>query len=100
VNNLLRYAFGVGPADPLVDLLPNLVAADGGTAFRFRYDPTKEDLRWRVHSSTDLSDWSTTLLDSAVQAVPPPDDGWSQIPVPTAPGGRVFTRLAVEWSEN
>jgi autotransporter-associated beta strand protein len=100
VNNLLRYAFGVGPADPVAHLLPNLVAGNGGTVFRFVYDPSKEDLLWRVHSSNDLSDWSQTLWDSATQPVPPSEGGWVQVLVPTNPSGRVFTRLEVEWSED
>ncbi|MCU0780378.1 MAG: CotH kinase family protein, partial [Akkermansiaceae bacterium] len=57
VPNLLRHALGVGPFDPVVGLLPIVApAGDGSLVVRFRYDPAKTDLTWRVRASSDLVD--------------------------------------------
>jgi autotransporter-associated beta strand protein len=82
--NLLRYALGTGPRDPVAALLPRIgPAAPAGFAFRFRFDPAKADLAWIVRRSPDLADWSGVLFDSRTDTPPAPDpEGWTNLPVP------------------
>jgi hypothetical protein len=103
VPNLLRHAMGVGPFDPVAHLLPALSqTGDGSLRFRFRYDPGKTDLTWRVRASSDLADWAHVLFDTAVDAIPSLEDGWLPVIVPATLGTnpqtdpRVFLRLEVE----
>jgi hypothetical protein len=101
VTNLMRYALGAGPYEPVAHLLPQLVAAPGSRVFRFPYDPAKTDLLWRVEASGDLTAWPHTLFDSVTDPDPPLQDGWLEVPVPEnlgggAPDPRVFARLRVE----
>lgn len=94
--NLLRYALGLGPHDPVEPWSPRL-AHEPGTApvFSFAYDSAKADLVWIVRGSPDLDDWNTTLFDSRHDAPPAPAmDGWTEIPVP-ATESRLFLRLEV-----
>lgn len=93
VSNLMRYAHGVGPFEPILPLLP-VLQADGtaGFTYRFRYDPTKPDLLWRVKASADLSDWSQELFDSTLSPIPPLIDGWLPLPIPPT-DTHLFLRL-------
>ncbi|GAA5125099.1 hypothetical protein GCM10023212_26140 [Luteolibacter yonseiensis] len=101
VENLIRYALGVGPYDPVAGLLPELLKNGGNHDFRFRYDATKPDLIWRVKGTNDLTTWPTVLFDSQTSTIPPLENGWLGIPLP-APGGgqdegsKLFIRLEVE----
>lgn len=97
VANLIRYAHGVGPFAPVNHLLPLLHIAGSTREFRFRYDPGKADLVWKVRASADLGDWSQVLFDSRTSPIPPADNGWIAIPVPAASSpDRRFLRLEVE----
>lgn len=103
ISNLLRYACGVGPGEPVLHLLPTLTPpAASGAIFRFRYDAAKTDLVWRVKASTDLVTWPHTLFDSAGDPIPPLNDGWLPVAVPPAltggatPDARQFVRLELE----
>jgi len=106
IANILRYAHGVGPYAPVLHLLP-VLAQDGGTLkFRFRFDPSKTGLVWRVKASPDLNNWSSTLFDSTTTSpIPPLEDGWLSVDIPPhlgpgpAPDPRIFTRLQVELTE-
>ncbi len=93
-SNLLRYALGLGLDDPAAPRLPGLTAAaEGHLVFRFRHDPTKTDLVWRVERSPDLHDWTTALYDSRFNPTPPRDlDGWTELLVPLDTP-RLFLRL-------
>ncbi|WP_035609871.1 lamin tail domain-containing protein [Haloferula sp. BvORR071] len=105
VQNILRYAFGVGPRDPVAHLMPALVSGDGTRRFRFRYDPALSDLRWRVLASNNLRDWPRELFNSTSSPVPPVVNGWLSIAVPLHLGEgpdadpEIFTRLHVELAE-
>ncbi|WP_193213811.1 lamin tail domain-containing protein [Luteolibacter marinus] len=98
ISNILRYALGAGPHDPVTHLLPKLTAVPGFT-FSFRFDPSLTDLIWRVKASPDLDDWSTVLFDSVTDTPPPLVDGWLPVELPASLGGgplpdpRIFTRL-------
>lgn len=102
VANIIRYAHGVGPYDPVVHLLPVLVADGGGRQFRFRHDPALTDLVWKVTASNDLGSWPATLFDSTVGPVPPLDNGWLPVTLPAsltgnpAPDPRIFARLELQ----
>lgn len=62
--NLLLYAFGFTPGAHLPDFLPRLSLADGLPSYRFRFDPGKRDLAYRVEASADLRLWDRVLFDS------------------------------------
>jgi len=97
IANLIRYAHGVAPGEPVLDLLPR-IAADPGRLpdFRFRHDLSKADLVWIVRSSPDLDDWSEVLFDSRIHTPPAPDaSGWTALPVPATDGNR-FLRLEIK----
>ncbi len=95
IPNLLRYALGADGGEP--PLLPRFEVADGVAAFRFRYDPARFDLVYRVEASDDLSDWSeaAVLFDSSASVLSPGSDGWLEIGDPEPVGGRRFYRLRV-----
>ncbi len=97
VQNLIRHAHGVGPAEPVLSLLPRLVTSPGGPpVFLFRFDPSIPDIDWLVRSSPDLDDWSGLLFDSRIHTPPAPDgEGWTHLPVP-ANGERRFLRLELQ----
>ncbi|MCU0795200.1 MAG: CotH kinase family protein [Akkermansiaceae bacterium] len=96
MSHLMRYAHGVGPGQPMSDLLPRVArGADGQPSFHFRLDPAKPGIAWIVRSSTDLAAWSTVLFDSRTDTPTEPDaSGWTKLPLPSA-GDRVFTRLEI-----
>lgn len=102
ISNILRYAHGVGPHDPVAHLLPVLVKDGAAHEFRFRYDPALTDLVWRVKASNDLGGWPYTLFDSTVGPIPPLEDGWLPVAVPASLGGnpapdaKAFLRLEVQ----
>lgn len=101
VENLIRYAHGAGPHDPVLHLLPVVGTSGPARVFKFRYDATKTDLRWRVRASNDLSDWSGVLFDSATSPIPPLEDGWLSVEIPDSldnsptPDPKIFMRLEV-----
>jgi hypothetical protein len=93
--NLMRYAFGLENSDPAQwhTYLPYLETVDGEGVFRFRLDPTKLDLRWRVWGSTDLSDWPYLLFDSA-SGSPLSEGGWTETATSSMPADEPqFLRL-------
>lgn len=102
IANLLRYAHGAGPLDPVSHLLPVMEVTGADRVFRFRLDATKPDLIWRVRASNDLDDWPFILFDSSVTPVPPLQDGWLHIPVPSSLQGlpdadaQSFLQLQIE----
>ena len=104
IANILRYAHGVGPYDPIQAFLP-VIAKDGSTReFRFRYDATKTDLVWKVKASNDLGDWSHELFNTSSDPIPVLEDGWLVVEIPpylgTGPDadGKIFTRLEVSFA--
>jgi hypothetical protein len=97
ISNLLRYALGVGPHDPVAGRLPAITnTPGGGFAFRFPYDPNKSDLILRVLASPDLGEWSQVVLDSEQDPLPPGADGWVDVPLDDEGGLRTFWRLMIE----
>ena len=102
IANLIRYAHGVGPGDPVEHLLPRIVKSGGGFAYRFRYDATKTDIAWQVRASGDLASWPDVIFDSRTDPIPPLVDGWLEVPVPPSLGGgpapapRMFLRLGLD----
>ena len=92
IANILRYAHGVGPYAPVHHLLPR-IAKDGSLReFRFRYDASKIDLVWKVKASDDLAGWTQTLFDSTTDPIPPLEDGWLSVELPST-GSKIFARL-------
>ncbi|MBN8461123.1 MAG: hypothetical protein J0M04_25130, partial [Verrucomicrobia bacterium] len=102
VPNLMRYAIGIGPDDSAAGLLPKLVPAGNGFVYRFRYDPARTDLVYRVRASPDLTGWPATLFDTSADPIPPLDNGWLPVTLPpNLTGGqgqdpRMFVRLHID----
>ncbi len=95
VNNLLRYALGLGRNGNPHPLLPELEREEHGITFLFPFDPAKNDLIHRVARSEDLLDWEEKIFDSDV------DDwndllqeGWLRVTEPEE--DRIFYRLEIE----
>jgi autotransporter-associated beta strand protein len=65
VPNLLRYAFGIGPGSAIAERMPRFALESGRPVYRFRFDPGKRDLVYRVEASRDLREWSRVLFDSS-----------------------------------
>lgn len=100
VVNLIRYAHGVGAYEWITPMLPELMKVGGGFVYRIRYDASIPGISWRVVASSNLSDWSQVLFDSETSAIPPLDDGWLPVTIPshleTGPSdSRIFTRLEI-----
>ena len=93
VSNLMHYALGVGPYDPVVTRLPQLVKSGSTFALRFPFDATKADLIWRVQTTQTLNAWTNVVFDSQSGPLPPLTDGYLAIPLPPLPGN--FARLEV-----
>lgn len=64
VPNLLLYAFGAESGAGVPDFLPRFSLTEGLPAYRFRFDPGKRDLVYRVEASSDLLLWNRVLFDS------------------------------------
>lgn len=101
VCNLMRYALGVGPYDPVTHLMPTLIRSETARSFRFLFDPTRTDLIWRVRASHDLSDWSHVIFDSQTSPLTPLENGCLSVTLPEfldtgpAPVPQMFIRLEV-----
>ncbi|MCU0748728.1 MAG: lamin tail domain-containing protein [Akkermansiaceae bacterium] len=102
IVNLIRYAHGVGPYDPVMSLLPNLIKAGGGFVYRIRYDNSLPGISWRVVASNNMTDWRRVLFDSETSTIPPLEDGWLSVTIPAYLGlgpnadPRIFTRLEIQ----
>ena len=102
VTNLMRYALGVGPLDPVAAQLPALVKSGSGFGLRFPFDAAKSDLIWRIQATHDLGDWSHVVFDSETSPIPSLNNGYLTVPVPaylgTGPARdpQIFTRLEVQ----
>jgi Lamin Tail Domain/CotH kinase protein len=102
IANLVRYALGVGPYQPVTPLLPGLLKTAGQSKFRFRYDPTKTDLIWRVKATNTLTAWNSVLFDSTTSQIPAMVDGWLSVAMPNTLGTgpatdpKMFMRLEVQ----
>lgn len=102
IANIVRYAHGVGPYDPVAHLLPVLVKNGATYQFRFRYDPALTDLVWKVKASNTLGTWPNTLFDSTVGPIPPLQSGWLPVNLPSSlsgnpqPDPRIFARLELQ----
>jgi hypothetical protein len=63
IPNLLRYGFGLNPANPRAGasaLMPQPELRDGHLAIRFHRTPAAEDLDYRVEASEDMLTWRTS----------------------------------------
>ncbi|WP_238991364.1 RICIN domain-containing protein [Rariglobus hedericola] len=79
VSNLLRYALGLTQSEAPSPSMPVLTSSASGLDFRFRFDPGLTDVTYRVEASTDLIDWTETVFDSRLDALPALVDGWLEI---------------------
>jgi len=98
IANIVRYAHGVGPYASVLHLMPRIVKDGSVREFRFRYDASKTDLIWRVKTSDNLTAWPQTLFDSATDPIPPLEDGWLSVELPSA-GTEIFARLELSFEE-
>ena len=95
VSNLLRYALGIDKLSTAVNRMPYMLDNAGTMNYAFPYDPAKSDLQYQVKGSVDLTNWSYTLFDSAVDS-DVPVNGWLQLDGSEIPGSeRKFYRLEI-----
>lgn len=98
VNNLLRYAHGLGPHDRWEGLMPVMASSPlGSHRFRFRYDAAKTDLVWRVVGTSDPGNWGVVAFDSSVDPAPETVDGWSEVALPASLSGGAAVDSAQFW---
>ncbi len=78
IPNLMRYAFGIGWETPAVERLPRLVLEGEAVAYRFPFDPGRDDVVYVVEASGDVADWSrpALLFDSRVDYPDALEEGW------------------------
>src|SRR5690606_29591781 len=73
VPNLMRYAFGMEPADSVRDLLPvvQVEAADGEPSMRLTLSYTRNrmarDLEFAILASEDLRNWEAVPEENIVE---------------------------------
>ena len=94
VPNLMRFALGLGLAQPPAPRLPALQSAADGWVYRFPFDPDLGDIVYRVFMSENLADWSEVFVHSGSDTAPQTVEGWLELYVPPAP--RLFYQLTVE----
>lgn len=106
VANLIRYAFGLGPFDPVGGLMPRIVRTADGMALLFHRDPAVSGLRWKVTASADLAGWGRVVFDSAVDGLPGGhDDPWfnAAVGLPDSldgvPSSALFFRLEIAFAD-
>jgi hypothetical protein len=101
-TNLLKYALGIGPREPLAaDSMQAWLEQEPGNRLRvrFRRDPRKFDIDYIVEATTDpTAGWPVILYHSGQQAALPNNDGDHMIISDTADSSqnpRRFIRLRV-----
>jgi autotransporter-associated beta strand protein len=88
-QNLLRYALGAQL--DLTGRLPTLTLTENA-AFRFPFDPGRDDITVRLQATHNLADWSNAdiLFDSSTQLLTPDPQGDLTITTPITPTPRFF----------
>ena len=98
VQNLMRYALGMGWNTPATERFPRLTLNSGGagSAYRFPFDSGRDDVAYVVEATGDLKDWSkaASLFDSRSDFPEELDEGWLTVRE-TELATRRFYRLRV-----
>ncbi|MCD8482071.1 MAG: PKD domain-containing protein [Verrucomicrobia bacterium] len=102
ISNLMRFAFGLGPLDPVpAEYMPRLELVNGTPTtlgvMKFRTRADAEGFTWSVEQSADLSTWST--VDTSALTPETLSDGYHQWTVDATPGeteNAVFLRLILQ----
>lgn len=94
--NLIKYALGLQPWDPVRDASLAAGINGGGQLFmRFHLDRSLGDITYRVLASPDMMDWSEVVFDSSVTPGPNSDGDMHEVLVPTGGLPHRFLRLGV-----
>ena len=78
-----------------------LTGQAGSYIYRFRYDPAKTDLVYKVIGTSDPDVWPHAIFSSDSDPIPPLDNGWLSLAVPAFlgagpdPAPRMFLRMEV-----
>jgi hypothetical protein len=106
IQNLLRYGFGLNPANPRAGaaaLLPRPELRDGHLAIRFHRTPAAEDLDYRVEASEDMLNWRVSgseVEDISMQEPPgDPTNAIFRVTQPAVQSSVRFLRVRVVRSE-
>ena len=99
IKNLVAYALGLAPGEPLVaDRLPTLSVNGDTRVFTTPFDPRRDDIRYVVEASDDPGQWTNAivLFDSATD-FPPDTDEYGRISIEDQETGipRRFYRLKI-----
>jgi len=80
VQNLMRYALGIGRDVSASERFPRLTFGVGGqvAVYRFPFDPGRDDLAYVVEATDDLADWreAVSLFDSRADFPEELEEGW------------------------
>jgi hypothetical protein len=94
--NLIKYALGLIPWDPVTDTsLKTGVNGSGQLFARFHLDRSLTDITYRVLASPDMMDWREVVFDSSVTPGPNSHGDNHEVIVPGNGSPRRFIRLGV-----
>jgi subtilisin family serine protease len=93
VKNLLRFALGYGPRDPLPPVVFTLERTNDAAVFTYRRPATNPGVIYAVERSADLTTWTTDGIVSEPIATTDGIQTW-EARTPD-PGPRIFMRLRV-----
>jgi len=98
IANLTRYVLGMGWDTPAALRYPRCEETADGWAYRFPYDPGRDDVTCVVEASSNLRDWNAAqrLFDSRSDLPVGLDEGWLILRDPVLAPQR-FYRLRLEW---
>lgn len=94
-TNLLRYALGLAPREPMPAGLQEVERDAGGWVFVYRRPGDRSDVHYAVEVSSDLVNWTTQNVFHELEAAEGDTETWRAIYVPTANSPSVFFRLKV-----
>lgn len=99
LENLLRYAYGMGRYDSPAGYAPHLRLAFGNLVYVIPYDPAKTDLTLTGWAGEDLDTWPYEVFNSATTSLVPVE-GWVEVDDGglANPNNPVFYRLQVDYA--
>lgn len=93
-SNLMRYALGLDPVEPVGDRAPQTTATETNWIFTYTRPAATTDLVYTVQASTDLVDWTTIVVTPTMTGSVGGMQTW-QATYPRASASRLFYRLKV-----
>lgn len=95
VSNLLRYALGLGPREPMRPGQLEIERDANAWIYAYRRPTDRSDLLYAVQASTDLTNWTTQNVIHEFESADGEFETWRAIYVPPVNAPQVFFRLVV-----